>query len=410
MLSRRVLSYWKPQARLWCCRGAIIVRRRGFGHGPVVGGELPILPLPNRKTANLEPAVKVPVKPTTTTYPRLRLPSTFTPSDLRPEDYRDLSGIKGFLLRGDSREFWFHYVQRDRKPVLFPPKTQGYFYLFRPAPHQHPEESAAGDIPIVQEACHPAAGELRFRVMEQPDPARFDEGADLLTPDGIPWGMHLLTISKASGLQVLLQRMLTEKEHTAMQEFLARSRLHPHHYEKTANRSTILNSIHDPFLVDFKKNVKRLVLLDRDVVAKIELRHWLYVQRPHTSAGDDSTTQPHPYSGKALVRFDIALWERKNEGPAARPALRILKWYEPPSPDDIACQTEGELVKKWDWETGRERILTIKRRLLPEASFKELVERRWALAETLRHRDEENDGLSYSSLDKVTIQLGDLVT
>lgn len=284
----------------------------------------------------------------------------------------------------------------------YPPNTKGFFYLYRPVPASSFVDGATG---TVERPVHVASGELRFRVTETSDPKQFDEGRDLLTPKGSPWRIHLLNICEAPDFQAEYERMLSDKERADIDAFLTRSRQHPGHWERAKHASKILNSIHEPFLVNFKKGSLHLTLLDPDYVARLNFFHWLTVQPKSGPAPWDPAMYSHPYSGEAFVRFDVVYSQRKNAAPILKPALRLLEWVEPPNPDDIAFQKEGELVQKWDPVQRQERVWVAKNpKVIPDASFRQLVLERSAVAETTGESGGKQDA-PFASLERLTIRI-----
>jgi hypothetical protein len=108
--------------------------------------------------------------------------STLTPSKLLPSDWLEISGKSDGRVRYDHAPaasptccLNFRHggalSNGDCRPV-FPPRTRGFLYT-----HTVPG--------------HPAAGEVRLRLVRTADPARFGEGRDLVMASGLPWALPL---------------------------------------------------------------------------------------------------------------------------------------------------------------------------------------------------------------------------
>ena len=118
--------------------------------------------------------------------------STLDPDRFRSEDLIDLSGLMNPIvslasLTGDAPVSICIRYRRSIESgkwvgTPFPTGTNGFLY-FRRSPH-----------------AHPAAGDIRFRIV-RPESAhlsaseRFLQGSDLLKKDGVsPWRIHLINV------------------------------------------------------------------------------------------------------------------------------------------------------------------------------------------------------------------------
>jgi hypothetical protein len=98
------------------------------------------------------------------------------PRLLSAHDWMDISGkVKhniGIEDREDAKgDTWLCDVRYDyeQKREVFPTGTVGFFYVHVPDP------------------LHPVGAQLRFRIVDTPDPLAFDSGHDLRTPSGAIW-------------------------------------------------------------------------------------------------------------------------------------------------------------------------------------------------------------------------------
>ena len=168
---------------------------------------------------------------------------------------------------------YFRGVQR------FPPNTKGFFYFDRPNP-----------LP------HPAAGHLRFRVVPEANPALFTSGHDLFdVQKGSVWEKHLIHMkSNATDRHlydaILQEGLITPDEDRQITEMLAKGTPS----STRGSRFPVLNSILDPFHVDFSVTSFRLSVVDPDIIYEINNAHrWAHnVKGPITS----------PYSGLCFTR------------------------------------------------------------------------------------------------------------
>ncbi|KAJ7138485.1 hypothetical protein C8R43DRAFT_842363, partial [Mycena crocata] len=201
-----------------------------------------------------------------------------------------------------------------RAPFL-PRRTAGFFYYHRPK-----------DLPFTASA-------IRFRIAAV-NPKTFAKGADLLRPDGAPWEVPLSRIiSKRSPKlleQLLRDRLITDVdlEQSAM--------VFP------GNRARLLHRFGDLFPISFEGMHYLQIVCG-------ETHHRLDVRVFHEQRGGMSSAV-HPYSGRALVRFELSTLP---EYASARVVvLRLVKMIDPPTlrlqnyDGYLPPPIEGELVQR----------------------------------------------------------------
>jgi hypothetical protein len=113
------------------------------------------------------------IRPQRTAIAPRRNLSTLNPARMTHADYVDLSG-RG---RIHGATFWTPRKAGSEVELHFPSQTQGFFY-YVPGP-----------------AHAPVAGEVRFRITSNAEPASFEHGHDLLLPHSpAPWRIPLIAI------------------------------------------------------------------------------------------------------------------------------------------------------------------------------------------------------------------------
>ncbi|KAF6754834.1 hypothetical protein DFP72DRAFT_353008 [Ephemerocybe angulata] len=300
--------------------------------------------------------------------------STLNPTKLIATDYVDLSKRKALGHTLQLNQTGAGVVVRYKARHPFPPSTRGFFYFHRPTTTTEIVDQDTGEVRREARHGHVLSGQLRFRMVDTPDPARFEEGADLPGLDGLPWHIPLAIMHQYPIYEKLLPHILSPQELLDIDAFLQRARLHPKHLNAVSSRTGfILESILEPFVLDFSKDIEKVILLDPDCVAKITFKNMFTVQP--RDAGADYVPQSgfSRYSGQGLVRFDLVTSIRVKKDPITKLSARLLKWIVPPNPDDTVFQEEGELLKKFDPSTGKERVWMAKKGdFIPAASFKVL--------------------------------------
>ncbi|TEB29905.1 hypothetical protein FA13DRAFT_1860914 [Coprinellus micaceus] len=233
-----------------------------------------------------------------------RFVSTLDPDRLRSEDLINLSGrvLPHVVLpykegpSGSSRDItrlWYHRLSKPVTRVPFPANTQGFLY-FHQSPHSHP-----------------AAGEVRFRVVRPEDsslPPR--EAFSRLTLDHRHnlWGVHLTVVLKKH--PVIWRKLINDgiilPTRAAELESCVLKRI-----GQGRRWSRVLDSITDPFILGLGNPEPRMLVLH------------------HGGIFQD-------VPGKALVRFEMANFPREPGASESIPkvVLRVLEITEPPKAED----------------------------------------------------------------------------
>jgi hypothetical protein len=214
----------------------------------------------------------------------------------------------------------------------YPPNTTAFLYYFRPP----------GKPRI--------AGELRLRVASSDDHASFENGYDLLRPNGQPWSRSLYRVSK---FDISLYEKLRE-EGLVSDDLDAVLSTFPH---KTVLCQHLYN-LNDPFSVDFSNVNFYLIATTEKGMERVRVSQLFIQSRPtprspytgaytsHRLSIDDSNRSV----GRALARFERStLPDHKGTRTVM---LRILKIITPVKcviPDYggyIALPKEGELHRR----------------------------------------------------------------
>ncbi|KAJ6585686.1 hypothetical protein B0H19DRAFT_1059884 [Mycena capillaripes] len=255
---------------------------------------------------------------------RSSLISTLDPSRLKTSDYVDISSHPRRLVRVESEGSkgtpahpYFRYYKHRGVASAFPPRTAGYFYYHQPK-----------DLPST-------AGAIRFRVASA-NPAKFSKGRDLLRPDGVPWEVSLPIISTT---RPVLQQLLLRDGLVTESQLSQCAALFPSPQSRT---QTLLHRFDQPFSVEFDGiNVIQVVCGDHKYRVDIRVFH---EQR------NGSLCAIYPYSGRALVRFEISNLPQHQQANSRAAVLRFVKMIEPPKlriphyDGYLPCPAEGQLV------------------------------------------------------------------
>jgi hypothetical protein len=115
----------------------------------------------------------------------MRTVRNLAPAQLTGSDWMDLSWLPMPMVyfvedAADATALGLHMTYNAER-TAFPEGTTGFFYALVPDP------------------AHPVGAQLRFRVVNEPDPAAFAAGHDLRAADGTPWYNWLPTLVRAGG-------------------------------------------------------------------------------------------------------------------------------------------------------------------------------------------------------------------
>ncbi|KAJ7772653.1 hypothetical protein DFH07DRAFT_802748 [Mycena maculata] len=293
--------------------------------------------------------------------------STLTPSLLTESDYVDLSGSCVMAISFPlstvrfpkpstpipsprphlpaAAAFRLYYEHRNHRFMPFPTHSHGFLY-FGPQP-------GLPNLPI--------AASLRFRCTPTAHPSSFDDGYDLLLPNGLPW-QRLLAQAAMAVSPVLRKQLLLEQLTTPHLLRSWRQRLGLSNTSKAGSRrlhtSQMLFRLQQRFPIDFGRSVK-LMIITRSKVYRILI--------PDTFVDRFEGRKRHPFTGSAIAHFE--------HSPSAKHILhlRIVKLLQPVAVSDalpdgqprggsrIVWPREGELfsVRIWDrqsesWLAGEE--------------------------------------------------------
>jgi hypothetical protein len=223
----------------------------------------------------------------------------------------------------------------DYIDVPFPKDTRGFLYYIPGPSHA------------------PAAGEIRFRVTGNRDPASFEGGHDLLYPiTTLPWRITLASIARNSTLHSFLH-LLQEVDHSVTRS-LAES-LGQKPTERMSGRSQIIHSPGQPFFQDFSGSEFILWIVTGSTFRRFR------VESPCDRRG---STSKIPYIGEAYSATPTVRQSNSMTGTAlctveptktalgvAAMAVRVLKIIRPVKPVDPAydgylpAPVEGELLQ-----------------------------------------------------------------
>lgn len=128
----------------------------------------------------------------------------------------------------------------------FPPDTKGFFYLNRPGPYPHM-----------------AAGSLRFRLVDTPDPSLFAQGQDLML-NGIPWSISVIDMKLSRYLLPLYQVLVSSEADRRISEMLKVP------VKQRRSRNQVLNSILDTFCLDFSVCSTPIIVLDPNSIYQVK--------------------------------------------------------------------------------------------------------------------------------------------
>jgi hypothetical protein len=108
------------------------------------------------------------------------------------------------------------------------------------------------------------AGELRFRVTSNDDPASFESGSDLLRTDGLPWSRPLYVLSKS--YLPLYEKL---REERFVPDDLDRVLLTLPSAKPNYCGSRFFYTLNDTFTVDFSKNMLTFFVITEQGMKKL---------------------------------------------------------------------------------------------------------------------------------------------
>ncbi|EAU83549.1 hypothetical protein CC1G_04805 [Coprinopsis cinerea okayama7 len=243
--------------------------------------------------------------------------STLNPSKLVPGDYIEVAdGSASFVVAVHGVDVksvvvnpqWYDSATRSINTSPFPPNTRGFLYLHRP-----------------DRSCITSG--LRFRLVDKPDPTLFDQGKDLLRPDGKPWFLPLVAIVKRNCYTTLRELVIRSKLVSETELALLKSL----DGENMKSGAVLLGSITQPF----ERDLSRLGLPIR--VQEGDKIHRFAINRPRGL---------HGARGSVLVQLELAYRQIPSAPPKPFVVMRILKFLDPPKYDGPLTQEEGKLIRR----------------------------------------------------------------
>ncbi|KAG6917293.1 hypothetical protein DXG01_003134 [Tephrocybe rancida] len=265
---------------------------------------------------------------------------TLDPARLQCSDFFDASNREqrtfrvalkdGQLLRGGHLRYATEF-----KPNSFPSGTQGFLYWYRNA-----------HLP-------PTTGEVRFRVTADSNPASFEQGTDLLGPEGaLPWSLNTL-------------RLVNQKRHALLEALaVAEGYLQPNFLAHTSEMrldGPVLTFLEQPFVITVGSGKTITILTPTQHIYKQSVDKTLLPANFTKGCPSflfietDQSTQCF-VAGKLLVRFEHSTFTEHSNNKSI--VMRVLKILEPlqqgtevPLPDLVPM--EGALLKHVSRGTSR---------------------------------------------------------
>ncbi|EAU80924.2 hypothetical protein CC1G_03100 [Coprinopsis cinerea okayama7 len=277
--------------------------------------------------------------------------STLDPSKLKPGDCLDISSKSVVTLNINDQQVDFGYAQwalNSQRAKPFPPNTTGFFYFYRPPGY------------II-------GGSIRFRIVQSPDPALFEDGRDLVSPTGMLWALTIpqlwLKHGRNPGVNTpyaILRRegLVSTEEDIQITALIEPQAKCLYFYPRS---TSILGHVSQPFFLNFGVRHKLLHLVNKEGRLSY-FKLWF---------AKDKTV----YSGAGLVRYEV-IYRSTKPGKKLIPVivLRVLKILVPPNEHARYKQEEGELLKELDHRSPTGEAIVQRRVAESIAAFKELYQ------------------------------------
>ncbi|KDQ57779.1 hypothetical protein JAAARDRAFT_275339 [Jaapia argillacea MUCL 33604] len=242
---------------------------------------------------------------------------TLDPEKLSRTDFVDLSGRGEVNLRQKLR---FRYAPgRGARTLRFPENTQGFFYFHRP-----PQAPAL-------------ASTIRFRITDSPNPSRFSFGHDLLLPNQTPWQLQMVSVLSTRAYPYFTNLLVKDG---LIDRRLLRRLDRPISLRRA---STVLHSLHQPFLLDFSHYHFYLwVVANDEGIHHVDFTDFRKDRRP--LALNPTCT------GTGMVRFELSESPR-HKTQRKTVVVRVLKIIDPVKPAAgydgyIPAPVEGQLLMR----------------------------------------------------------------
>ncbi|KDQ57788.1 hypothetical protein JAAARDRAFT_275537 [Jaapia argillacea MUCL 33604] len=246
-------------------------------------------------------------------------PSTLDPMKLSSNDFMDFSSRTAVaFVQSGQQKCTINYLRAASRLVPFPCNTRGFLYFKR------------------ERLVPTLASAVRFRVTNSADPRRFDQGQDLLSPNGIPWQIPASVVLASQTYKLFATCLVREGHVSADLKDVLRL---PRGLRKT---STVLHSLHQEFRLDFSHHGMHLwVAIDDKGMHPVYLRGF---------AEDRRRGVPNrPYTGKGIVRFELSPRPGNRNETGITLVIRVLKIIEAVTPamgydGGLPPPQEGELL------------------------------------------------------------------
>lgn len=209
--------------------------------------------------------------------PAWRALSTLDPQHLTMGDFIDVSHYThpaiSFLPKTHNTLLYYF---KSKALLPFPPGSRGFLY-YRSFP----------DLPV-------ECSGVRFRITSRGTPSSFEEGSDLLRPDGLPWQVPFSAMALATGPSELWTKQLL-KEQLVAEEQLAHCRA-MFHQKKRIEANTNIYHLGQVFSLNLGGTVWFWI------VGRTKIGLWHY---PSMFADNrvHMKSNKYPYSGESILLF-----------------------------------------------------------------------------------------------------------
>ena len=206
---------------------------------------------------------------------------TLDPSRLAPSDFIDASLKTGLTFKSyNCKEV--AWLCTEPIATRFPAGTRGFLYYHLPT-----------------DSMPSAAGEIRFRLTPGDNPQSFKLGNDFLQPNGLPWRIPLLVMTKNGQNHAPLRELLLA-DGLITSALVTKCREMTKANARSVRRdSIIIHSLSQPFPVAFTRGTLSFWVLTRKNVQPIILQH-LFL-----SHSDQASEMTVPYSGGKFSNISI---------------------------------------------------------------------------------------------------------
>ncbi|KAG6878606.1 hypothetical protein C0992_007853 [Termitomyces sp. T32_za158] len=202
-----------------------------------------------------------------------RVIGTLNPHRLEASDFMELANATQVFVR-----------RRDAD-------TQGFLYM-----------SLKPGLP-------PLSSQIRFRLMPSADPTQFEKGTDLLCPNGQPWNLNMLQLTR--NCYAVLKDQMHRDGYTEVTQSLSGIPPDMPYFQR------VLCYLEQPFVLDVSQREHSLTALCPNKVTNIRFQAIFY----------DSHKDICPYTGRLVLRFERSTLPVHTKGNFV--VLRVLKILDP---------------------------------------------------------------------------------